>query len=132
MTSKKLGALMRSVPPATAIAAELDEAPMVIPDKPALPEPASQTRTVVPTAPVPVPAVTPPPGQGRAPEARAAAAEHDVSLQIVVPARVRKELALYCTNRSETLRTVMLQAIRGLGIEVSDAEIVGKRGRKTY
>jgi hypothetical protein len=96
MTSKKLGALLRSVPPATVLA-----------------EPTS------------APESTP------RPSPRAAAAmEREVPLQVLIPERIRKRLAVKAAEEGQSLRALILRAIRGLGIEVSEADIKGKRGRK--
>jgi hypothetical protein len=101
MTSKKLGALLRSVPPATAEAAELQ-----------------------PMAPVSEESVN----AGRLPAAPTA--QPDVPLQVLIPANVRKQLALRAAEEGQSLRALMLRAIRSLGIEVTDADIAGKRGRR--
>jgi hypothetical protein len=102
MTSKKLGALLRSVPPATARAE-------------VLPPPVS--------API-LPAAEPPRPVERA------ATEPDVPLQVLIPEHIRKRLAVKAAEEGRSLRALMLTAIRSLGIEVSDAEIRGKRGRR--
>jgi hypothetical protein len=93
MTSKKLGALLQSVPPATARAA------------PPKPEPVRR-------APAP-------------------ATELEVPLQVLVPARIREELGIMMAReRGASLRSLILRGIRSLGIEVTDEEIKGKRGRR--
>lgn len=124
MTSKKLGALLRSVPPATAA---IDEAPVpAVAEEPAaaLPpaSPASPARIDLPAN------STPPAGQGR----EEAAPDREVPLQVLIPAGVRRQLALHCAQQGESLRSVMLRAIRSLGLDVTDADIAGKRGRKNY
>jgi hypothetical protein len=102
MTSKKLGALLRSVPPATARAEVLP--PLV-------------------SAPI-LPAEEPPRPVGRH------ATEPDVPLQVLIPEHIRKRLAVKAAEEGRSLRALMLTAIRSLGIEVSDEEIRGKRGRR--
>lgn len=107
MTSKKLGALLRSVPPAVA---RIDA-----------PEPP-------PVAASPVPAVEPP-----APRLAArppAAIEPEVPLQVLVPRHIHRKLAVKAAEEGPSLRGLVLRAIRSLGIEVTDEEIRGKRGRK--
>jgi hypothetical protein len=101
MTSKKLGALLRSVPPATARAEVLP--PLV-------------------SAPI-LPAKPPRPVER-------AATEPDVPLQVLIPKHIRKRLAVKAAEEGRSLRALMLTAIRSRGIEVSDAEIRGKRGRR--
>ena len=100
MTSKKLGALLRSVPPATAV--ETLEPP---------------------AAPAPVPA---PSRVARA----ALAVELEVPLQVLIPASIRKQLALKAAEEGQSLRALVLRAIRSLGITVTEADIKGKRGRR--
>lgn len=101
MTSKKLGALLRSVPRATAA-----EAPDPGPAVPAA-EPASQVARATP------------------------AVEPEVPLQVLIPAGIRKQLALKAAEEGESLRALVLRAIRSLGITVTEADIKGKRGRRT-
>jgi hypothetical protein len=103
MTSKKLGALLRSVPPATA--AEEPEAPVAAP---APVEPA--TRKAARASP---------------------AIEPEVPLQVLIPASIRKQLALKAAEEGKSLRALVLTAIRSLGITVTDADIRGKRGRRS-
>jgi len=100
MTSKKLGALLRSVPPATARAVSNAS-------------PAAKTQLASRSSP-PV----------------AAKAEPEVPLQVLVPAHVREELGIMVAKeRGASLRSLILRGVRSLGIEVTDEEIRGKRGR---
>ena len=102
MTSKKLGALLESVPPATARAAA------VLAAQPRAAQ-ASLRR-----APLPV-----------------AEAEPEVPLQVLVPAHIREELGIMMAReRGASLRSLILRGIRSLGIEVTEEEIKGKRGRR--
>jgi hypothetical protein len=100
MTSKKLGALLQSVPPATA------HAESVTPSSKGQPE----TRRA---APMPV-----------------TREEAEVPLQVLVPARIREELGILAAKERQSLRALILRAVRSLGVEVSEAEIRGKRGRR--
>ncbi len=100
MTSKKLGALLRSVPRATAA-----KAPEPAPAVPAA-EPASQVARATPTV------------------------EPEVPLQVLIPAGIRKQLALKAAEEGQSLRALVLSAIRSLGITVTEADIKGKRGRR--
>ncbi len=104
MTSKKLGALLRSVPPATV--AEEPEASVAAPE-PVAAEPAM--RKITRAAPV---------------------VEPEVPLQVLIPASIRKQLALKAAEEGKSLRALVLGAIRSLGITVTDADIKGKRGRR--
>jgi hypothetical protein len=113
MTSKKLGALLRSVPPATAPADREEPAEV--------PTPAAAPAAAVAAVSAPVTRWNPAP---------AATVEPEVPLQVLIPANIRKQLAMMSAEQGESLRALMLRAIRGLGVTVSDAEIKGKRGRK--
>ncbi len=127
MPSKKLGALLRSVPPATAGAADEPEIASPHVERPASQPaslPAQPQSTVVLPAEASLVGAT---GQGRG-----AVPEREVPLQVLIPVKVRRQLAFHCAEQGESLRSVMLQAIRSLGIEVSAADIAGKRGRKNY
>jgi hypothetical protein len=106
MTSKKLGALLRSVPPATAAT---------------VPEPSS---------PSPASLAVEPASGGRIVRA-APTVEPEVPLQVLIPAGIRKQLALKAAEDGESLRALVLRGIRGLGIAVTDADIKGKRGRRS-
>jgi hypothetical protein len=99
MTSKKLGALLRSAPAATVVA-----------------EPAPTP----PSAPTHEPA-----------RRRVAGAEPEVPLQVLVPAGIRKQLAIKAAEEGQSLRALVLRSVRGIGIEVTDEEIRGKRGRRS-
>ena len=105
MTSKKLGALFRSVPPATV--AETPEAP-----------------------PLPM-AVAAEPASSKFSRPAQVAVEPEVPLQVLIPANIRKQLAFKAAEEGLSLRALVLTAIRGLGIAVTDADIKGKRGRRS-
>jgi hypothetical protein len=113
MSSKKLGALLRSVPPATA----RDE-----------PGP-SKERQVSETQPLAPPEPAPEPVHRKAVRSTSAL-EPEVPLQVLVPKNIRKELAMKAAEEGESLRALMLRAIRSLGVKVTDAEIAGKRGQR--
>jgi hypothetical protein len=104
MTSKKLGALLQSVPPATA-------RPIadISPAEP-LSRPEPVTRRM---APVPV-----------------TREEAEVPLQVLIPAHIREELGIMVAKERTSLRALILRAVRSLGIEVTDEEVRGKRGRR--
>jgi hypothetical protein len=106
MTSKKLGALLRSVPPAVAAEVQDTAAP-----PPELPSPVIPERKAV--------------------RAQQPAIEPEVPLQVLIPASIRKQLAFKVAEEGQSLRALVLRAIRSLGITVTDAEIKGKRGRRS-
>jgi hypothetical protein len=105
MTSKKLGALLRSVPPATA-----SETPEPLAEAPAPAAPEPTVRKIIRAA---TPMIEP-----------------EVPLQVLIPASIRKQLALKAAEEGKSLRALVLGAIRSLGITVTDADIKGKRGRR--
>jgi hypothetical protein len=105
MTSKKLASLMQSVPPATARAAP-DISPVVSVAKP---EPVARRPTAAPAA---------------------LKEEPEVPLQVLIPARIREELGIMIAKERVSLRSLILRGVRSLGIEVTEEEIRGKRGRR--
>ena len=56
--------------------------------------------------------------------------DREVALQITIPRRVRRQLDRLAFEREETLRAVILRAVRSLGVEVDDDELKDKRGRR--
>ena len=104
MTSKKLGALLQSVPPATA---------RVMPDE--NPASAAAPPSSTPRRPAPVAVVNDDP---------------EVPLQVLVPRRIRQELGIMVAKERVSLRALILRSVRSLGIEVTEEEIKGKRGRR--
>jgi len=107
MPSKKLASLIQSVPPATA---------RPLPDLgPAVPvaRPLAIARE-----------------QPARPEL-VVREEPEVPLQVLIPARVREQLGIMVAKeRGASLRSLVLRAIRSLGIEVTEEEIKGKRGQR--
>ena len=56
--------------------------------------------------------------------------ETEVPLQVLIPASIRKQLGLKAAEEGQSLRALMLLAIRSLGITVTDVQIKGKRGSR--
>jgi hypothetical protein len=56
--------------------------------------------------------------------------EPEVPLQVLIPASIRKQLGLKAAEEGQSLRALMLLAIRSLGITVTDVQIKGKRGSR--
>jgi hypothetical protein len=103
MTSKKLGALLQSAPPATARAApEISPVAQIVKAQPG-------PRRVAPAI---------------------ARDEPEVPLQVLVPAHIREELGIMVAKERVSLRSLILRGVRSLGIEVTEEEIRGKRGRR--
>jgi hypothetical protein len=53
-----------------------------------------------------------------------------VPLQVLVPAHIREELGIMVAKERVSLRSLILRSVRSLGIEVTEEEIKGKRGRR--
>ena len=49
---------------------------------------------------------------------------------MMVPENIRREVALLCAERGENLRTTVLRGLRAVGIQVSESELVDRRGRR--
>ena len=105
MTSKKLGNLLRSVPPAVAASA-----PSRRPNRWQRRRPSRLRRA--------------------APRERGRPIEPEVPLQVLVPKSIRKQLGLKAAEEGESLRALVLRAFRGIGLTVTDEQIAGKRGRR--
>jgi hypothetical protein len=76
--------------------------------------------------PAPRPAAAP-----YAPERRSCPpAEPEVPLQVLVPRHVRVQLDRMRAETRKPLRVLALEALRSIGVEVTDEDIAGKRGRK--
>ena len=56
--------------------------------------------------------------------------EPEVPLQVLMPAHIREALGIMVAKERTSLRSLILRAVRSLGIEVTEEEIKGKRGRK--
>ncbi len=110
-TSKQLGNLLRKAPPATA--QDTEEAAAPVEQRPALVE-----------------AVAPAPQQPEPPAPAAKAPEPEVPLQVKLPASIRKQIDFMSVERGESLRTLVLRAFQGLGIEVPEEELNAGRRRK--
>jgi hypothetical protein len=48
----------------------------------------------------------------------------------MVPEDVRRQVAMMAAERSESIRTIVLQALRGIGISIEDSELIDRRGRQ--
>jgi hypothetical protein len=54
----------------------------------------------------------------------------EVPLQVMVPEKIRRELAHLCAERGENIRTVVLRGLRAVGIQIPESELVDRRGRR--
>ena len=66
----------------------------------------------------------------RARRSRSRSIEPEVPLQVLVPRHVRVQLDRMHAETRKPLRALTLEALRAIGITVSDEDIAGKRGRK--
>jgi len=57
-------------------------------------------------------------------------AEKEVPVQVMVPEKVRRQLAIIGAERGESIRTVVLRALEGIGIKVPKEQLVDRRGRR--
>lgn len=53
-----------------------------------------------------------------------------VPIQVMVPEDVRRQVAMMSAERSESIRTIVLRALRGIGIGIEDSELIDRRGRQ--
>lgn len=56
--------------------------------------------------------------------------EPEVPLQVTVPKHVKHALDIMSVECGKTRRALVLEALRGVGLEVSDHDIAGRRGAK--
>lgn len=56
--------------------------------------------------------------------------EPEVPLQVTVPKRVKRALDLKSVETGRTRRALVLEALREVGVSVTDDEIAGRRGTK--
>ena len=52
----------------------------------------------------------------------------EVPLQVTVPRRIKHELDMKAAESGRTKRTILLEALRAAGFEMSDEEVAGRRG----
>jgi hypothetical protein len=53
----------------------------------------------------------------------------EVPLQVLVPSHVRKQVEFLTVETGESLRSVVLRALRGIGVRMTDAEMRGRRAK---
>jgi hypothetical protein len=47
-----------------------------------------------------------------------------------VPESIRRQVALQCAERGESIRTMVLRGLRAVGIQVAESELTDRRGRR--
>lgn len=52
----------------------------------------------------------------------------EVHLQVTVPRRLKHALDVQAAESGKTKRTIVLEALRNAGFDVTDEEVVGRRG----
>lgn len=60
-------------------------------------------------------------------QSRAAVDSKDVPLQVMVPARIKREVSLRAAHEGATQRTIVLRALMAVGFVVGDDELYDKR-----
>jgi len=121
--SRQLGAILRSVPAATATPLVSEENSAVKSSNEALSVeiknlPTEALAKEVPAADIPATQA------GERPER---AIQDEVPLQITVPKYVRKRLLIMATEQDCSMRALILKAVRSLGVEVDEEELRDKR-----
>ena len=56
--------------------------------------------------------------------------DNEVPLQVMVPAAVRRRVGVLSAERGENLRTTTLRGLVAIGVDVPEAELVDRRGRR--
>jgi len=53
-----------------------------------------------------------------------------VPIQVMVPVGVRRQVAMMSAGQGQSIRTIVLTALRGIGIRIEDSELIDRRGRQ--
>jgi hypothetical protein len=61
---------------------------------------------------------------------RVPAGPREVPIQVMVPQSVWRQVALMSAERGENIRTLVLRGLQAVGIEIPDAELGDRRGRR--
>ena len=60
----------------------------------------------------------------------AAGAQAEVPLQVTVPTHVKRDLDVKAAQTGRTRRALVLEGLRQVGVDVTEGDIAGRRGRK--
>jgi hypothetical protein len=60
--------------------------------------------------------------------AKSSRADSEVPLQITVPPKIKRAIDLKSVETGRTRRALVLEALRGVGIDITDDDIAGRRG----
>ena len=123
--SRQLGAILRSVPAATAmpVGAEESSTQGSSNDVPSVTVESSPMAALVGVA--SAAALSP----VQAEEKAERSVQGEVPLQITVPKHVRKRLLIMATEQDCSMRALILKAVQSLGVEVDEEELRDKRRR---
>ncbi len=121
--SRQLGAILRSVPAATAMpqVAEESSSPGSSNDVPSVTAGSAPTAVLVGVAPASVLSSV------QADDKAERSVQGEVPLQITVPKHVRKRLLIMATEQDCSMRALILKAVRSLGVEIDEEELRDKR-----
>jgi hypothetical protein len=53
-----------------------------------------------------------------------------VPIQVMVPEDVRRQVAMMSARQGQSIRTIVLTALREIGIRIEDSELIDRRGRQ--
>lgn len=56
-----------------------------------------------------------------------AAKDRDIALQVMVPARIKRQVSVRAAEEGTTQRTIVLTALRAIGIAVNEEDLCDKR-----
>lgn len=56
----------------------------------------------------------------------------EVPLQVTVPRRVKRALDVRAAEAGQTKRSIVLEGLRQIGLDVSDDEVTGRRGARRH
>lgn len=59
-----------------------------------------------------------------------AGGSREVPIQVMVPANVRRQIALMGADQGESIRTLVLRGLQAIGIDVPASELGDRRGRR--
>lgn len=57
--------------------------------------------------------------------------EPEVPLQVTVPTKVKRALDMKAAQTGRTRRALVLEGLKQVGVDVTEGDIVGRRGRRT-
>lgn len=67
---------------------------------------------------------------GKAGKTSPALPEPEVPLQVTVPTKVKRALDMKAAQTGRTRRALVLEGLKQVGVDVTEGDIAGRRGRK--